>query len=125
MRKTYPEINVIVHSECSYDVVKLSDSHGSTNKIINDIKNSSPGTYWAVGTDNNLVGRLIEEYPDKNIYSLNPESCPCTSMNRIELPHLAWSIDNIMNDDVKNQIVVDGDTKLNSLNALDKMLSMS
>ncbi|MBS5787011.1 MAG: quinolinate synthase NadA [Clostridioides difficile] len=125
MRKNHPNINIIVHSECSHDVVKLSDSHGSTNNILNAVENAAPGTSWAIGTDNNLVNRIIAKYPDKDIYSLNPISCPCATMNRIELPHLAWAIDNILNSNIKNQIVVEDKVKVPALKALDKMLSLS
>ncbi|MDR0880771.1 MAG: quinolinate synthase NadA [Clostridioides sp.] len=125
MRDTYPEVNIIVHSECCREVVALSDSHGSTNKILNSVKNSPDGSYWAIGTDNNLVGRIIARYPDKHVFSLNPNSCPCSSMNRIELPHLAWAIDNILNCDVKNVITVDEKISENAVMALEKMLSLS
>jgi quinolinate synthase len=125
MRENHPDINIIVHSECSHDVVKLSDSHGSTNNILNAVENAAPGTSWAIGTDNNLVRRMIEKYPDKNVYSLNPISCPCATMNRIELPHLAWAIDNILNNNVKNQIIVEDKIKVSALKALDQMLSLS
>lgn len=125
MRKNHPDINIIVHSECSHDVVKLSDSHGSTNHILKAVDSAAPGTTWAIGTDNNLVGRMINKYSDKNVYSLNPISCPCATMNRIELPHLAWAIDNIVNGDIKNQITVDDEIKIPALKALDKMLSLS
>ncbi|MDR1773774.1 MAG: quinolinate synthase NadA [Clostridioides sp.] len=125
MRKSYPHINIIVHSECCHEVVELSDAHGSTNKIITEVEKSEPNSYFAIGTDINLVNRIAEKNIDKHIFSLNPDSCPCSTMNRISLQHLAWSIDNILNEKIENQITVDENTTKSALKALDKMLELS
>ena len=90
-------MRIIVHPECSREVVALSDDNGSTAYIIKEIENAEPGSSWAIGTEMNLVKRLIAQHPDKNIVSLNPIMCPCLTMNRIDLPHLLWSLESISN----------------------------
>ena len=91
--KQYPDMKIIVHPECRREVVELADMAGSTNYIIKAIENAEPGSEWAIGTEMNLVNRLIQNHPDKKIISLNPNMCPCMTMNRIDLPHLVWCLD--------------------------------
>lgn len=122
VRETYPNMNIIVHPECPYEVVAASDQNGSTKKIIETIEAAAPGTEWAIGTEMNLVNRLIASHPDKKIISLNPYMCPCLTMNRIDLPHLLWSLESIVANERVNVITVDEETTKQSLLALDRML---
>lgn len=122
MRKDMPGVQVLVHPECPYETVKEADFSGSTSFIIDMIENAPSGSKWAIGTEMNLVQRLMEQHPDKEIVSLNPNLCPCMTMNRIDLPHLLWSLDSIKTKEYKNIIKVDETTTKQSLDALNKML---
>lgn len=125
LRKQDPEINIIVHPECTFDVVQASDFAGSTNYIINTIHEAPTGSKWAVGTEMNLVNRIIDEHPDKKIVSLNPFMCPCLTMNRIDLPHLLWSLEKLEAGEVVNQITVPEDITKNAVLSLERMLERS
>ncbi|MEX0719066.1 MAG: quinolinate synthase NadA [Balneolaceae bacterium] len=125
LRKNDPDVNVIVHPECTYDVVQAADYRGSTNYIIETIEAAAAGTKWAIGTEMNLVNRLVSENPDKEIVSLNPFMCPCLTMNRIDLPHLLWSLEKLEQGEVVNQITVPGDVAKYAVKALDRMLVRS
>ncbi|WP_144460657.1 quinolinate synthase NadA [Siminovitchia fortis] len=125
VRNKYPEMKVLVHPECSREVVALSDMNGSTSFIINVIENAEPGSAWAIGTEMNLVNRLIKEHPDKHIISLNPHMCPCLTMNRIDLPHLVWCLETIEEGGEHNVIKVDDKTAKFAKLALDRMLELS
>jgi len=125
LREQKPDINIIVHPECTFDVVQSSDYAGSTNDIIQTIDNAPAGTKWAIGTEMNLVNRIIHEYPDKDIVSLNPFMCPCLTMNRIDLPHLLWSLEKLEQGEVVNRITVDRETTEHALLALNRMLELS
>lgn len=122
LRESDPEIRIIVHPECSREVVELADDNGSTKYIIDAIENAAPGTKWAIGTEMNLVNRLIQNHPNKQIVSLNPSMCPCLTMNRIDLPHLLWSLDSIVNNEDINVIRVDEETTKDAIKALERML---
>ncbi|WP_077319355.1 quinolinate synthase NadA [Virgibacillus proomii] len=122
VRKQYPNMKIIVHPECKKEVVDASDYNGSTKYIIETIEQTEPGTAWAIGTEMNLVQRLINNHPDKEIISLNPYMCPCLTMNRIDLPHLLWSLESIMEGTPNNQIIVPEDIAANARIALDRML---
>jgi len=125
LRKREPEINILVHPECTYDVVQASDFAGSTSFIINTIENAPAGSKWAIGTEMNLVNRLISENSDKEIVSLNPFLCPCLTMNRIDLPHLLWSLEKLEQGEVVNQITVPADIREFAILALNRMLERS
>ncbi|WP_261129919.1 quinolinate synthase NadA [Bacillus sp. Marseille-Q3570] len=125
VREEMPGVTVLVHPECTFDVVQASDINGSTKKIIDTIENAPPGSSWAIGTEMNLVNRLIQTYPDKNIVSLNPNMCPCLTMNRIDLPHLLWALESIADGEVINQISVDNETAKFAKIALERMLERS
>lgn len=125
LRERDPEVNIIVHPECTYDVVQAADYKGSTNYIINTIESAEPGTKWAIGTEMNLVNRIIDENPDKEIESLNPFMCPCLTMNRIDLPHLLWSLEKLEEGEVVNQITVPEEVGRYAVKALDRMLERS
>lgn len=122
IREKHPNMKIIVHPECSREVVSLSDMAGSTNYIINVIENAEPGSAWAIGTEHNLVNRIIKQHPDKFITSLNPNMCSCLTMNRIDLPHLAWSLDSIEIGETNNLIKVDEEVAVKAKLALDRML---
>ncbi|MFD1484474.1 quinolinate synthase NadA [Lacticaseibacillus baoqingensis] len=125
LRQKYPDVKVIVHSECQHAVVMAADASGSTRDLIDYIQQAPAGTRIAVGTDNNLVGRLIRENPDKKVMYLNPMSCACILMNRIDLPHLAWTMDQLAAHQPANQITVDATTAHWAKVALDRMLKLS
>lgn len=123
IRKTKPDMNVIVHPECPYETVAISDYAGSTSYIIDTISKAPAGSKWAIGTEMNLVKRIIAEHTDKEIVSLNPHMCPCLTMNRIDLPHLLWSLESIEKGEAgQHQIKVDGDVAREAILALNRML---
>lgn len=123
VRKNYPHMKIIVHPECSREVVALSDDSGSTKYICDVIENAPAGSSWAIGTEMNLVKRLIAKYPDKHIISLNENMCPCLTMNRIDLPHLLWALEMIENEEKGNVIQIDADTTKEALLSLERMLA--
>lgn len=123
VRKTQPDMRIIVHPECSREVVALADDNGSTAYIIQAIENAEPGSSWAIGTEMNLVKRLIANHPDKQIVSLNPIMCPCLTMNRIDLPHLLWSLESISKGEIINPIKVDQQVADEAILALNRMLA--
>jgi len=125
LRKKDPDINILVHPECTFDVVQASDYNGSTNFIINTIENARPGTKWAIGTEMNLVNRIADEHPDKEIVSLNPFMCPCLTMNRIDLPHLTWALEKLEEGEVINHIQVPQEITKFAVLALERMLERS
>ncbi len=122
VRREFPDMNVIVHPECSFEVVEQSDFSGSTKMIIETIEQAQPGSKWAVGTEMNLVNRIIQQHPDKTIVSLNPNMCPCLTMNRIDLPHLLWALEEALVGQKTNQIKVESDTAFYAIQALNRML---
>jgi quinolinate synthase len=123
IRSQYPDMKIIVHPECRREIVELSDMAGSTSYIINAIEKAEPGSAWAIGTEMNLVNRLIKNHPDKHIISLNPHMCPCLTMNRIDLPHLVWSLDTL--EETNNIIKVSPEIAKNAKLALERMLTIS
>lgn len=123
-RNKVPGINIIVHPECQHEVVTAADFVGSTEKIITVVSEAAPGTSWAVGTELNLVGRLAAMNPDKNVYFLDRTVCYCSTMNRIDLPHLVWALESLVNGQVVNQIKVDPETARYSKVALEQMLAL-
>lgn len=122
LRTTKPEMNILVHPECSREVVAVSDYAGSTKYIIDMIEQAPAGSEWAIGTEMNLVNRLIQKHPDKVIVSLNPHMCPCLTMNRIDLPHLLWTLEELEQGNVVNQIIVDKLVAKQATMALNRML---
>lgn len=125
LRNQKPDMKVIVHPECTFDVVQASDLNGSTGFIINTIENAPSGSKWAIGTEMNLVNRLAQEHPDKEIISLNPFMCPCLTMNRIDLPHLLWSLEKLEQGEVVNHITVPKEITEYAVLALNRMLERS
>ena len=124
VRERVPGVTVIVHPECSYEVVSKADVVGSTEKIIATIAAAEPGTAWAVGTELNLVKRLAEQHPDMEIIYLDKTVCFCSTMNRIDLPHLVWALESLVEGTVPNRITVDPDTQHWAKVALDRMLAL-
>ena len=122
VRENYPEMRVLVHPECSHEVVTAADDAGSTKYIIDVINAAPAGSQWAIGTEMNLVNRIIKDHPDKNIISLNENFCPCLTMNRIDLPHLLWSLESIEAGQPINQITVDAKTTAEAKLSLERML---
>jgi len=123
-RNRIPDIQVIVHPECQHEVVKAADVVGSTEKIIKTVAESAPGSQWAVGTELNLVSRLAAENPDKKVYFLDRTVCYCSTMNRIDLPHLVWALESLVDGKIVNQISVDPETARYSKLALEQMLAL-
>ncbi|TYR82284.1 quinolinate synthase NadA [Priestia megaterium] len=124
IREKHPAMNIIVHPECTHDVVRRSDYAGSTKYIIDTINQAPSGSQWAIGTEMNLVKRIINQHPDKKIVSLNPYMCPCLTMNRIDLPHLLWALEMIEQGTIVNQITVNDEVAILAEKALNNMLYM-
>jgi quinolinate synthase len=123
-RQQYPGIKILVHPECPQAVNDLADVSGSTGKIIRTVEAAEPGTKWAIGTELHLVNRLKQEHPEQEIYFLSPVVCMCATMYRIDLAHLAWSLENLAAGTPVNEIVVDDETSEWSLVALERMLEV-
>jgi len=124
VRERVPGVTVIVHPECRYEVVDKADLVGSTEFIIKAISEAPAGSAFAVGTELNLVRRLALEHPDKTVVFLDRDVCFCSTMNRIDLPHLVWSLENLVAGNVVHQITVDPDTSHWARVALDRMLAL-
>ena len=125
IRKQVPGIKILVHPECPREVVELSDMDGSTSFIINTVEKSPAGAKWAIGTEVNLVSRLANKFPDKDIRLLAPDLCMCATMYRIAPQNLAWALDNLLVGNVVNQIKVDDETKHYALVALKRMIEFT
>jgi quinolinate synthase len=124
MRAKYPRISVLVHPECMMSVVDAADLVGSTEFIIKTIEAAPAGSQWAVGTELHLVNRLAKEHPDKTVLFLSPMVCMCATMYRIDLPHLAWSVENLARGTPVNQIKVPDETAHWARVALQRMLEV-
>ena len=124
LRREIPDINILVHPECSHDVVLKADLVGSTEFIINTIEAAEPGSSWAIGTELNLVKRLAQDHPDKHIAFLDKTVCFCSTMNRIDLPHLVWALESLVEGTVVNRIEVDPETERWAKLALQRMLDL-
>jgi quinolinate synthase len=124
VRANYPEMKVIVHPECKWDVVQKADMAGSTAYIVKQVEAAAPGTQWAIGTEVHLVNRLREQHPDQKIIVLSDCQCLCTTMYRIDLPHVCWVLENLLEGRIVNQIKVDAQTRKWALVALERMLSI-
>jgi quinolinate synthase len=125
VRKEVPGIKVLVHPECIYEVVQASDLNGSTEFIIKTIEAAPSGSKWAVGTEVNLVNRLVKRFPDKHIQLLAPDLCMCATMYRIAPQNLAWALESLASGKVVNQIIVPDETARWARIALDRMLAIS
>jgi quinolinate synthase len=124
VRERVPGVTVLVHPECRHEVVRAADMVGSTEYIIKALDAAPAGSAWAVGTELNLVRRLGLAHPDKQIMFLDRTVCYCSTMNRIDLPHLVWALEELVAGRVPNQITVDADTAHYARSALDQMLAL-
>jgi len=124
-RAEHPDGIVIAHPECSHEVCSVADEVGSTDYIIKAVAAAPVGATIAVGTEIHLVNRLAAETPDKTVVSLDPLICPCSTMFRIDGPHLAWVLENLVEGRVLNQITVDPVTTEWAKVALQRMLDIT
>lgn len=124
-RAEHPDGIVITHPECARETCALADQVGSTDFIIRAVEAAPTGSVIAVGTEIHLVNRLNAETPDKTIVSLDPLICPCSTMFRIDAPHLAWILEGLVGGTVRNRITVDPETATWAKVALDRMLAIT
>ncbi|HEY0904838.1 MAG TPA: quinolinate synthase NadA [Marmoricola sp.] len=124
LRATIPDVHILVHPECTHEVVLKADLVGSTEFIIKTIEAAPAGSSWAIGTELNLVKRLAKDHPDKQIMFLDKTVCYCSTMNRIDLPHLVWALESLVEGTLVNQIVVDPETERWAKVALQRMLDL-
>ena len=124
IRSRVQGVQVLVHPECQHDVVSAADVVGSTEKIIQTVSNSPAGSKWAIGTELNLVSRLAKNNPDKEIFFLDKAVCYCSTMNRIDLPHLVWAMESLVAEHVVNRIQVSDQVAHFSKLALERMLAL-
>jgi quinolinate synthase len=124
VRHRVPGVQVLVHPECQHEVVSIADVVGSTEAIIRTVEQSPAGSKWAIGTELNLVSRLAKAHPDKEIVFLDKTVCYCSTMNRIDLPHLVWAMESLAAGHVVNQIKVAPDISHFSKLALEQMLAL-
>jgi quinolinate synthase len=124
-RRTHPQGRIVAHPECTFDVVQAADESGSTEYIINTVRNSQPGTVWAVATEIHLVNRLAHEVaPEKTVVTLDPFGCLCSTMFRVSPNHLLWVLEGLVEGKLHNQIVVPEPDKSLARLALDRMLAV-
>jgi quinolinate synthase len=124
VRKTMPGVKVLVHPECSMEVVDKADLTGSTSYILRQVEHAPPGTSWAIGTELHLVKRLEKNHPEQTIRFLSPVICMCATMYRIDLAHLCWSLEHLERGKPVNVIRVDDETATWALTALERMLAL-
>ena len=125
LRRTQPGVRVIVHPECTWDVVQAADDSGSTEYIIKKVTKSLPGSKWAIGTELHLVNRLAKELaPDRVVQTLDPIGCLCSTMFRVSPNHLLWVLEALVGGTVHNQITVSECEKQQVKVALDRMLEI-
>jgi quinolinate synthase len=124
VRARIPGVNVLVHPECRHEVVSAADHVGSTEYIIKTLEAAPAGSAWAIGTELNLVRRLAKAHPDKQIVFLDKTVCFCSTMNRIDLPHLVWALESLADGKVVNRIRVDAETEHFAKLALERMLAL-
>jgi quinolinate synthase len=125
VRRKIPDIKVLVHPECRWEVVQKADLAGSTDFIGKTIAAAPAGSKWSIGTEIHMVNRLAKAHPDKTVLSLSDCQCLCTTMYRIDPPHLLWILDQLAEGKVSNQIKVDAHTKYWSRIALQRMLDVT
>jgi quinolinate synthase len=124
VRAKHPNMKVIVHPECKWEVVQKADMAGSTAYIVKQVEAALPGTEWAIGTEVHLVNRLKQQHPDQKIVVLSDCQCLCTTMYRIDLPHVCWVLENLVEGKVVNEIKVDARTRKWATVALERMLEI-
>jgi quinolinate synthase len=119
-----PRIQILVHPECSLEVVSQADYYGSTEYIIRTIEEAEPGSSWGIGTEINLVSRLAKNHSDKNIICLDPQICPCSTMYRIHPSFLLWSLDSLSAGDIRNEVTVPANIADSARKSLQRMLDV-
>ncbi|WP_326808731.1 quinolinate synthase NadA [Streptomyces sp. NBC_01775] len=129
VRERIPGVNVLVHPECKHEVVSAADQVGSTEYIIKALEAAPPGSKWAIGTELNLVRRLANRFAaesegGKEIVFLDRTVCFCSTMNRIDLPHLVWALESLAQGTMVNRIEVDAETEKYAKLALERMLAL-
>jgi quinolinate synthase len=124
VRERVPGVTVLVHPECTHEVVEAADLVGSTEFIIKALEAAPAGSSWAIGTELNLVRRLALQHPDKTVVFLDKDVCYCSTMNRIDLPHLVWTLEELVAGRVPNRIEVEPGTARQARAALDQMLAL-
>ena len=124
VRINHPNMKVIVHPECKWEVVQKADMAGSTAYIVKQVEAAPPGTEWAIGTEVHLVNRLKQQHPEQKIVVLSDCQCLCTTMYRIDLPHMCWALENLVEGNVVNEIKVDPHTRKYATVALERMLAI-
>jgi quinolinate synthase len=126
VRARIPGVQVLVHPECKHEVVAAADHVGSTEHIIKMLEAAPAGSKWAIGTELNLVRRLANRFADqgKEIVFLDRTVCFCSTMNRIDLPHLVWALESLADGTVVNRIQVDAETEHYAKLALERMLAL-
>jgi quinolinate synthase len=122
-RAQHPGVKIIVHPECPMPVVDAADASGSTDAIRKFVAAAQPGDVIGIGTEVNLVNRLAAENPDKTIFCLDPVICPCSTMYRIHPGYLAWTLDGLVDGEIRNEIVVADDVAVHARVALERMLA--
>ncbi|MFC1935212.1 quinolinate synthase NadA [Chloroflexota bacterium] len=123
-RRRCPNVQVVVHPECTREVVESADLDGSTEFIVRTVTQAPAGSVFAIGTEINLVNRLAHENPDKAVFCLDPVVCPCSTMYRIHPAYLAWVLEGLVDGQVINRITVDEETARYARIALERMLSV-
>jgi quinolinate synthase len=123
-RAQHPGGEVVVHPECAHEVVELADRVGSTERILEWVEGARAGAVLGIGTEIHMVQRMAAEHPDKTVVSLDPLICPCSTMFRIDAPHLAWCLEALVRGEVVNRITVDDRTKEWARVALQRMLDL-
>ena len=125
LRKNIPGVKILVHPECSMEVVDKADLVGSTSYILRQVEQAAPGTKWAIGTELHLVKRLEAAHPEQEIHFLSPVVCMCATMYRIDLAHLCWSLEHLEAGDAVNVIRVEDETAKWAVVALERMLAVA
>jgi len=124
-RRKFPDIKILVHPECMMEVVDQADQVGSTEYIIKAVDAAAPGTRWAIGTELHLVNRLKKRHPEQEIYFLSPMVCMCATMYRIDLPHLCWALENLVQGTPVNVVAVPDQIAHWAQVALERMLEVT
>ena len=124
VRERMPGVTVLVHPECQHEVAQAADMVGSTEYIIKALEAAPAGSKWAIGTELNLVHRLSTTHTDKEVVFLDRNACFCSTMNRIDLPHLVWTLESLADGQVVNRIRVDPETEKAARVALERMLAL-
>ncbi|MGH9040279.1 MAG: quinolinate synthase NadA [Acidimicrobiia bacterium] len=124
-RRDHPGVQIVVHPECAHEVVELADFVGSTERILAEVERAPAGSVLAIGTEIHMVNRMAADHPDKTVFSLDPLICPCSTMFRIDEPHLAWCLEALVRGEIVNRITVDDETAEGARLALARMLEIA